>query len=97
MLTIDQLVPKDHLVRKLEAAIDFSFNYPLVENLLMGVLVLILLFSLSFCYSVHGSNHQKHGMRWTTLRGLKKLSCRRCLLYAAMNLKKRATWTWQPA
>jgi len=24
MLTIDQLVPQDHLVRKLEAAIDFS-------------------------------------------------------------------------
>ncbi len=33
MLTIDQLVPQDHLVRKLEAAIDFSFIYPLVENL----------------------------------------------------------------
>jgi len=32
MLTIDQLVPQDHLVRKLEAAIDFSFIYPLVEN-----------------------------------------------------------------
>ncbi len=31
-LTIDQLVPDDHLVRKLEAAIDFSFIYPLVEN-----------------------------------------------------------------
>jgi hypothetical protein len=23
---------------------------------------------------------EKHGMRWTTLRGLKKLLCRRCLL-----------------
>lgn len=29
----DQLVPEDHLVRKIEAAIDFSFIYPLVENL----------------------------------------------------------------
>ncbi|WP_269816534.1 MULTISPECIES: hypothetical protein [Lysinibacillus] len=28
MLTIDQLVPNNHLVRKLEAAIDFSFIYP---------------------------------------------------------------------
>ncbi len=33
MLTIDQLVPQDHLVRKLEAAIDFSFIYPYVGNL----------------------------------------------------------------
>ena len=33
MLTIEQLVPHDHLVRKLDAAIDFSFIYPLVEDL----------------------------------------------------------------
>ena len=33
ILTIEQLVPQDHLVRKLDEAIDFSFIYPLVENL----------------------------------------------------------------
>ncbi|WP_194841432.1 transposase, partial [Sporosarcina obsidiansis] len=33
MLTIEQLVPQDHLVRKLDATIDFSFIYPLVEDL----------------------------------------------------------------
>jgi transposase len=33
IITIDQLVPQDHLVRKLEGSIDFSFIYPLVENL----------------------------------------------------------------
>ena len=33
MLSIEQLVPENHLVRKLDAAIDFSFIYPLVENL----------------------------------------------------------------
>ncbi len=33
ILTIEQLVPQDHLVRMLDAAIDFSFIYPLVENL----------------------------------------------------------------
>jgi transposase len=37
MLTIDQLVPEDHLVRKLDSAIDFSFIYPLVENLYSGL------------------------------------------------------------
>ncbi|WP_274381816.1 hypothetical protein [Lysinibacillus cavernae] len=33
MLTIDQLVPEEHLVRKLEAAIDFSFIYPGKETI----------------------------------------------------------------
>jgi len=38
---------------------------------------------------------EKHGMRWTTLRGLKKLSMQAMLTFAAMNLKKLATWTWK--
>ena len=29
----EQLVPANHLVRKLDTAIDFLFIYPLVENL----------------------------------------------------------------
>ena len=32
MITLDQLVPEHHLVRKVEAAIDFSFLYSLVEG-----------------------------------------------------------------
>lgn len=32
MLTIDDLVPKDHLVRKIDAAIQFDFIYPVVES-----------------------------------------------------------------
>ncbi|MFC0475561.1 IS1182 family transposase [Robertmurraya beringensis] len=40
---------------------------------------------------------EKHGMRWTTLRGIKKLSMQAMLTFAAMNLKKLATWTWQGA
>ncbi|WP_180320259.1 transposase, partial [Cytobacillus gottheilii] len=38
---------------------------------------------------------EKHGMRWTTLRGLKKLSMQAMLTFASMNLKKIANWTWQ--
>ncbi len=30
---------------------------------------------------------EKHGMRWTTLRGLKKLSMQAMLTFAAINLK----------
>lgn len=38
---------------------------------------------------------EKHGMRWTTLRGLKKLSMQAMLTFAAMNLKKMANWIWK--
>ncbi|MFY0804151.1 IS1182 family transposase [Peribacillus frigoritolerans] len=38
---------------------------------------------------------EKHGMRWTTLRGLKKLSMQAMLTFAAINLKKMANWTWR--
>lgn len=31
MVTVDDLVPKDHLVRKIDAALDFEFIYPIVE------------------------------------------------------------------
>ncbi|MEO1769215.1 transposase [Enterococcus sp. 665A] len=31
MLTKDELVPQNHLVRKIDAAIDFSLIYPIVE------------------------------------------------------------------
>ncbi|SFM37871.1 Transposase DDE domain-containing protein [Psychrobacillus psychrodurans] len=38
---------------------------------------------------------EKHCMRWTTLRGIKKLSMQAMLTFTAMNLKKLANWTWQ--
>jgi hypothetical protein len=38
---------------------------------------------------------QKHGLRWTTLRGLKKVTMQAMLVFASMNLKKLATWLWK--
>lgn len=32
MVALDQLVPEDHLVRKIEQAIDFDFIYDLVKD-----------------------------------------------------------------
>ncbi|GAB6932192.1 hypothetical protein JCM14719A_05450 [Calditerricola satsumensis] len=32
VVSLDELVPQDHLVRKIENAIDFSFIYDLVED-----------------------------------------------------------------
>jgi hypothetical protein len=46
MIALDQLVPAEHLVRKMEVALDFSFIYPLVESMYQlkeAVLVLIRL------------------------------------------------------
>ena len=31
--TLDELVPQDHLVRKMEEALDFRFIYPKVQHL----------------------------------------------------------------
>jgi hypothetical protein len=36
---------------------------------------------------------EKHGMCWTTLRGLKKLSMQAMLTFAAINLERMANWT----
>jgi transposase len=33
MITLDQLVPANHFVRKIEAAIDFTFIYDLVKDI----------------------------------------------------------------
>ncbi|KKI89781.1 transposase, partial [Bacillus sp. SA1-12] len=38
---------------------------------------------------------EKHGMRWTTLRGIKKVAMQAMLTFAAMNLKKMANWAWK--
>ncbi len=58
ILTIDQLVPQDYLVRKLEAAIDFSFIYPLVENLYSSLgrpsIDPVVLFKMTFIQYVFG-------------------------------------------
>ncbi len=37
---------------------------------------------------------EKHGMRWTRYRGLKKVTMQAMLTFAALNLKKLANWSW---
>ena len=38
---------------------------------------------------------EKHGMRYTMLRGLSKVTMQVTLTFACMNLKKLATWKWR--
>ncbi|MGD6976651.1 IS1182 family transposase [Bacillus altitudinis] len=45
---------------------------------------------------VFANAKEKHGMRWTKLRGLKKVSMQAILTFAAMNLKKLANWKKGP-
>ncbi|WP_052461684.1 hypothetical protein [Sporosarcina koreensis] len=70
ILAVEQLVPPNHLVRKLDAAIDFSFICPLVENLYSDVGRT----SVDPVERVFADAKEKHGMQWTDLKGLKKLS-----------------------
>ncbi|MDQ0879254.1 hypothetical protein QFZ73_000265 [Peribacillus sp. V2I11] len=46
MITLDQLVPENHMVRKIDAAIDFIFIYDLVKDMYseVGRLSMIQLF-----------------------------------------------------
>lgn len=38
---------------------------------------------------------EKHGMRYTQLRGIKKVETEATLIFTCMNLKKMATWLWK--
>lgn len=64
--TIDELVPQDHLVRKLENALDWSFIYPLVKDLYSSKgrksIDPVILFKMIFIDKLFGIN----SMRKTT-------------------------------
>ncbi|MBO2255885.1 transposase, partial [Salmonella sp. 32100201201700098SM] len=58
MIALDELVPADHLVRKIEAAIDFSFIYDLVKDMYSEVgrpsIDPVILIKLSFIQYTFG-------------------------------------------
>ncbi|WP_458368276.1 transposase [Peribacillus frigoritolerans] len=112
LITLDQLVPANHLVRNMETSIDFTFIYDLVKDMYSEVgrpsidpIILVKLTFIQYTFGIRSMRKtiervfadakEKHGMRWTTLRGLKKLSMQAMVTFAAINLKKMATWTWQ--
>ena len=83
MITLDQLVPENHLVRKVEAAIDFSFIYSLGEDAYsaergrpsIDPIVLIKMTFIQYMF------------------GIRSMQAMRT--FAAMNLKKMANWLWK--
>ena len=42
-----------------------------------------------------GDLKEKHGLRWTRLKGVARNEAQAMLVFAAMNLKKMATWKWK--
>lgn len=61
--TIDELVPENHLVRKLESAIDWNFIYPLVEDLYSSFgrksIDPVVLFKMIFINKLFGINSMR--------------------------------------
>ena len=61
--SIDELVPEDHLVRKLESAIDWNFIYPLVSDLYSDVgrksIDPVILFKMIFIDKLFGINSMR--------------------------------------
>lgn len=104
VVALSELVPEDHLVRKMEEAVDFSFIYEKVAPLYsskgrpsINPVALIKMVLIQYVFG-HRSMREtierlfaelkhNHGLRWTTLRGKKKLSMQAMLVFAAMNLK----------
>ena len=67
LCTIDELVPADHMVRKLEASIDWCFICPLVENLYSRFgragIDPVVLFKMIFINIIFGINSMRRTCR----------------------------------
>ena len=61
--TIEELVPQEHLVRKLEATIDWRFIYPMVEKLYSTIgrpsIDPVVLFKMIFINYLFGINSMR--------------------------------------
>lgn len=76
VVALDQLVPEDHLVRKMEQAIDFEFIYDLVKDkycldngrpsidsvVLIKMVFIQYLFGIRFHTSNHKGNRNQRGL-----------------------------------
>ena len=93
-LTIEEMVPQNHLVRKLEKGIDFRFIYPKVEHLYSKVgkpsIDPVVLFKLLILNIVDGNN----SMRKTCERAQTDMAYRWFLGYDAFDsIPNYSTWS----
>ena len=83
MVALDQLVPQDHLVRKMEEAEHLRHKQEFKEIYAKRKEIIERVFT---------DAKEKHGMRWTTLRGLKKMSTQAMLHSLLRTFNKMANW-----
>ncbi|KRG12371.1 hypothetical protein ACA30_20085 [Virgibacillus soli] len=76
MLTIEQLVPPFSTFGKNYVTVDLRHNHEIKD--IYGK-------RKETIERVFADAKEKHGMRWTTLRGLKKMSMQAMLTFAALN------------
>ena len=93
-MTIEEMVPQNHLVRKLEKGIDFRFIYPKVEHLYSKVgkpsIDPVVLFKLLILNIVDGNN----SMRKTCERAQTDMAYRWFLGYDAFDsIPNYSTWS----
>ncbi|MDR0853692.1 MAG: transposase [Clostridiales Family XIII bacterium] len=109
---LDSLVPEDHLLRKIDKAVDFDRVYDMVSHLYcedngrpsVDPVVLVKLVLLQHIYGIKSLRQtiervfadakEKHGMRYTMLRGIGRVDIWITMKFAAMNLQKLALWAW---
>ena len=94
-VSLESMVPQDHLLRKIDAAIDFKKIYEFVEDLYCEdngrpSVDPVVLFKIVLIQHIYGIP-----MRYTQYRGLAQVTNWVKLKFAAMNLKKLATWKWK--
>ena len=87
----ESLVPTNHLLRKIDAAVDFGKIYDMVEPLSQRMYKA----RKETIERVFVDAKEQHGLRYTRYTGLAQVTNWVKLKFAAMNLKKYAKWVWR--
>ena len=87
----ESLVPTNHLLRKIDAAVDFGKIHDMVEPLYQRMYKA----RKETIERVFVDAKEQHGLRYTRYTGLAQVTNWVKLKFAAMNLKKYAKWVWR--
>ena len=87
----ESLVPTNHLLRKIDAAVDFGKIYDMVEPLYQRMYKA----RKETIERVFVDAKEQHGLRYTRYTGLAQVTNWVKLKFAAMNLKKYSKWVWR--
>ena len=106
-VSLEEMVPANHLLRKIDAAINFNKIYDFMEDLYCEdngrpSIDSVVLFKIVLIQHIYGIPSLRRtlddvnmNMAYTNYRGLTQITNWVKLKFAAMNLKKLATWRWK--